>query len=157
MPSPREASDCIEITQTLMRYALAIDGKDYDQLGTVFTPDAEIDYAVARGTELRYPEMVEWLREALQIFRVTQHVITNPVIELDGDRARSTTYLTATHEQVKLNGDSVLVVLGGIYRDRLRRTDAGWRIEKRTLTSVYVTGQFLPPQEVQRFEKPPAP
>ena len=64
---------------------------------------------------------------------------------------------TATHEQVKLNGDSVLVVLGGIYRDRLRRTDAGWRIEKRTLTSVYVTGKFLPPQEVQRFEKPPAP
>ena len=157
MLTPRQISDHIEITQLLYRYGCCIDTRDFELLSTVFARDAVIDYNVDRGTKLLFPEMVEWLREALQIFRITQHVITNPVIELDGDRARSTTYLTATHEQVKLNGDSVLVVLGGVYRDRLRRTDAGWRIEKRTLTSVYVTGKFLPPQEVQRFEKPPAP
>jgi hypothetical protein len=35
----------LEVTDALIRYTRAIDTGDWDGLDTVFTPDAEIDYA----------------------------------------------------------------------------------------------------------------
>jgi 3-phenylpropionate/cinnamic acid dioxygenase small subunit len=154
MRDPREIADLLEIQQVLYRYARALDERDFDLLHEVFTPDATIHYDVPGGVRMGFRETVEWLRGALQIFAVTQHVMSNPLIELDGDRARSTTYLTASHVQVRLDGTEVCVVQGGIYRDLHVRTGLGWRIAERTLQATYADGTFLGPDAVQLFPKP---
>jgi 3-phenylpropionate/cinnamic acid dioxygenase small subunit len=150
----QEISDHIEITQLIYRYAKAIDTRDFELLSSVFTPDASIHYEVERGTKLPFREMVGWLREVLQIFRVTQHLMTNPSIELHGDTASSQTYLTASHVQRKLDGEDVMTVQGGVYSDLHVRTELGWRIKQRTLKDVYVQGEFLGPDQVQKFAQP---
>ena len=154
MRRARELSDHLEIVDLLHRYARAIDSRDFELLETVFTPDAVIHYDVDRGAKLQFGEMVGWLRTALQIFAATQHVIANPLIELDGDAARSTCSLTATHVQITLDGEESVIVEGGIYRDLHVRSSAGWRIRERTLNRVYVNGEYLPPERVRLFARP---
>ena len=150
MPGPGD--DLIEITQLLYRYARAIDGKDWKALERIFTPDARIHYAVERGAELRFPELGPWLARAMAIFKATQHVITNPLVELAGDRARATSYLTGTHVQVRrADGAQVLTTEGSTYSDELVRTPEGWRIAARKLERTWVDGRYLGPDEAQLF------
>ena len=151
MLSEREIADHLEITQLLYRYGWAIDTRDWDLLTAVFTPDASIDYSVERGVKLPFPEMLEWLRGALAIFRATQHSMSNPLLELDGDAARSTTYVSAAHVQERLDGSTAYALLHGIYTDRHVRTGDGWRIAERRLDNVHLVGRFLGPDQVKQF------
>ena len=149
---PGAGSDVVEITQLLYRYARAIDAKDWKALEQIFTPDARIHYAVERGAELRFAELGPWLARAMTIFKATQHVITNPLVELAGDRARCTSYLTGTHVQVRReSGAQVLTTEGSTYSDELVRTAEGWRIAARKLERTWVDGQYLGPDEAQLF------
>ncbi len=150
----RAPQDVLEIERLLYLYGRAIDTRDLDSLREVFAPDAEIEYAVVGGTRLRLPEMLEWLRGALTQFRVTQHAISTPIIELDGDRARSECYLSAAHVQERLDGAFVYVMLHGIYRDELARGPRGWRIARRRLDPLYATGEFAAPDQVKHYDKP---
>lgn len=145
------AADVSEVTQLLYRYARAIDGRDWKALERVFTPDARIHYAVERGAELSFAELGPWLARALAIFKATQHVITNPLVELAGDSARCTSYLTGTHVQVRRDGTEVLTTEGSMYSDRLVRTPEGWRIAARKLERIWVDGAYLGPDEVRLF------
>jgi 3-phenylpropionate/cinnamic acid dioxygenase small subunit len=145
------ADDTLEITQLLYRYARAIDGRDWKALERVFTPDARIHYAVERGAELTFRELGPWLAQALAIFKATQHVITNPLVELAGDTARCTSYLTGTHVQVRRDGTEALTTEGSTYTDELVRTPEGWRIRARKLERIWVDGAYLGPDEVRLF------
>jgi hypothetical protein len=147
--TPSEAADHLEITRQIYRYARAIDTRDWNLLEKLFTKDAVIDYRVPGGTRLELPAMVEWLRASLRIFRTTQHVMSNPLVEIAGDEARSTTYLTATHVQVGLDGEQSVATLHGIYRDAHVRSPDGWRIRERILEPVHAAGRFLGPDEIK--------
>ena len=157
MLTQREISDRLEIEQLLYLYGRAIDSRELERLRSVFTADARIVYTVVRGVDLRFPEMLEWLRRSLRIFKITQHAMSNPLIELDGDAARATTYLSAAHVQERLDGGETYVLQHAVYFDELVRTDAGWRISWRRLENVWIDGTFLGPDEVRSFEKPEPP
>jgi hypothetical protein len=60
-----ELSDRIEIQDLLVRYARAIDTKDWGLLDTCFTADAQVDYTSSGGIAGRYPEVRQWLAKAL--------------------------------------------------------------------------------------------
>jgi 3-phenylpropionate/cinnamic acid dioxygenase small subunit len=146
------ARDTVEITQVLYAYARAIDAKDWKGLERVFTLDARIHYALERGAELSFAELGAWLAGSMRIFKATQHVISNPLIELAGDLARSTAYLVATHVQIRRDGTPALTTEGGCYSDQWRRTPEGWRIASRRLDRIWVDGTYLVPPEIQLFD-----
>lgn len=138
MLSQQEISDHIEIQQLMIRYANAIDKRQWDRLDSVFTPDAFIDYsAMAGGKKGDYPFIKQWLSEALGHFRSYQHLIGNTEVQIDGDRATS---LTACHNPMIISlppmGKSA-VFIGVWYEDELLRTPAGWRISKRSEKPCY--------------------
>jgi len=143
-----QTQDRLDISDLLYRYAHAIDGKDFDILDSLFTADAVVHYDVEGGAELPFGEMKSWLGNVLQMFRATQHCVTNPVIVFDGpDSAHSVCYLTATHEQVTDDGRRAIFVDQGIYSDSLDRTADGWRIRHRKLTRIVCHGDFIAPDE----------
>jgi len=150
-----ELSDRLEICDLLYSYARAIDSRDFSILDRIFSPDAIIDYDLPGGVRLPLAEMKTWLADVLQIFRGTQHVITNPLIEIDGDKARSSCYLSASHEQVGLGGRVTVFVDNGVYSDRLVRSDHGWYITERKLSRLFLHGEFQMPDEVERFTRTP--
>ncbi len=89
--SLEQISDRIEIDDLLIRYTVAIDTKDWELLDTVFTPDAKVDYTTSGGIKGSYPEVRAWLAEVLALFKMTQHLISNSVVRIDGDTAAART------------------------------------------------------------------
>lgn len=71
------------------------------------------------------------------MFTFTRHVITNSLIEIDGDRAKAQYYVTASHGVA--TDDGVRVVVGRcIYTQELVRPPVGWRISKHVCTDMWV-------------------
>lgn len=57
----RALRDRLEIDDLLVRYATAIDERDWALLDTVFAEDARLDYRSAGGIRGTYPEVRTWL------------------------------------------------------------------------------------------------
>ncbi len=132
-----ELRDKLEIEDLLTRYCAAIDAREFDLLDEVFTPEATIDYTRSGGICGEYPAVKSWLAKALAPFRVVQHLVTNARVELDGDRASSVCYFFNPMGLPQEDGSLKLFFCGGIYRDRLVRTDRGWRISQRVNDELY--------------------
>jgi 3-phenylpropionate/cinnamic acid dioxygenase small subunit len=136
----QEIADRIEIDDLLTRYATAIDTKNWALLATCFTPDAFIDYTSAGGIRGRFPEVAQWLAQVLDMFPMTQHLVTNrAVVIVDRDAATSR---SAFFNPMGLSADDdgfVLFFEGGYYNDTLVRTAEGWRIAERIEESCYST------------------
>lgn len=152
--TPHETSDVLEIQQLIYRYAWGVDHRDLALLDTVFLPHASIHYNVVGGTQKPYAEMRGWLPAALQRFRITQHCMVNPIIEVSGDSARACTYGVLMHAQERFDGSTNYVVMHAIYSDELTRTPAGWRIVSRRLDNVWTNGELEPADQVKAFPTP---
>ena len=140
--SPQEIADRLAIDDLLTRYAWAIDDKDWDALATVFTEDARIDYTSAGGIAGTRDEVVAWLAETLSAFTMTQHMVTTRQITLDGARATARSMLYSPMGLADGKGGLRVFYPGGVYRDRLRRTSEGWRIEERTEEALWFDGDL---------------
>lgn len=150
-----EANDVTEIQQLIYRYAWAIDHREFALLDTVFAPDANIHYNVIGGSQMPYAQLRDWLGTSLRIFRMTQHGMLNPMVEVSGDRARSRTYGSLVHVQERVDGTQNFVVQYATYFDELARTAAGWRITSRRLDNMWIQGEFLfAPDEIKLFQTP---
>jgi uncharacterized protein (TIGR02246 family) len=129
-------ADRIAITDLLTRYAHAVDTKDWELYRTVFTPDAHIDYSSAGGAAAGLDEMVAWMETTLAGFPMTQHLISNIDVRLDGDEA---TVRAMFYNPMRL-GDGTQFFCGGFYNHDLVRTDAGWRSRRLVEESQWFDG-----------------
>ena len=134
-----ELADRIEIDDLLTRYATAVDTRDWDLYKSVFTADAVIDYTSSGGIRGKLAEVTEWLSDALSGFSLSQHMVTNRDIRVAGDAATSRSYFYNPMGRTKRDGTLALMFVGGYYRDRLRRTDAGWRIVERIQDTAWLS------------------
>lgn len=141
--SSEEAASVIEIQQKIYYYGWCIDHRDFEALDQLFLPDAIVHYDVVDGTRAPWKEMRGWLPEGLEIFRITQHNMSNPMVELEGDHARSRTYGQLIHMQDKKDGDVSIMRHHSIYHDEWQRSEGEWKIAARTLTNLYIDGPVL--------------
>ena len=152
MLTDQATRDHVEIGQLIARYGKALDDKNFGLLDRVFTPDARLHYEMEdRETRASYAEWSPIFREFLASFYWTGHLFGQPVIELEGDAARSSCPLIASHVQIEHDGKRNLWVVHGFYRDHLLRTEAGWRIRERRFQGVHTEGQLLAPDRVKPF------
>jgi len=138
--SLEEISDRIEIQDLLTRYTVAIDEKDWEKLDTCFTPDAKVDYTTSGGIKGNYPEVRAWLEKALAPFTMTQHLISNTTVTLDGDKATTRTYVYNPMGLPKKDGSLHIFTVGAYYNDDLVRTPDGWRIADRFEEQAFMEG-----------------
>ena len=141
----QEVSDRLEIEMLLTRYCTAIDAKNFDLLDEVFTEDAVIDYSSsAPGVRGNRAEMKKWLSEVLAGFAMTQHLVANKAIEINGDTATGRTMLYNPMGWLNEKGDLEVFFVGGYYNDRFVRTALGWRIAQRVEEQSWATGARPP-------------
>lgn len=124
-------SDRDEILDLTVRYATAIDSRQYDLFATVFTDDAALDYGIV-GQWTGAAEVAQFMEAAHVGAAHTMHRMTNHVIAIDGDTATVRTYVDALILAEDGSGANPV----GYYDDNLLRTNAGWRIARRKYTSV---------------------
>lgn len=89
------ADDRFSIIATLDRYAEALDTRDWDLLGQVFTKNAIIDWGEWKQTGLA--EVTTSIRSYLDGCGPSQHLLGNYRIELNGDQATSRHYCRVMH------------------------------------------------------------
>jgi 3-phenylpropionate/cinnamic acid dioxygenase small subunit len=128
--SAQELHQDIEVV--LVRYATAIDRKDWALFRTCFTEDCDADYG-AIGTWHGVEAIAGWMAEVHDACGHTLHRITNVVVARDGEGATARSYVDVlVFGPDDLNG----VHAAGFYDDGLVETDDGWRIADRRFTSV---------------------
>lgn len=125
------------IRETLIRYAVSIDSDNLELFDQVFLADAVVDYSAAGGVYGNYQELRDWLRKALSKFNSWQHLLSNIVIQLDGDTATTITGCYNPLAGVDEQGNNYVIHVGCQYNDQLKRTEQGWRIAKRDLLVVW--------------------
>ena len=127
--------DHTEITRRLYEYAYGIDQRDWELYRSIFAPEVTADFSSYNGREARTVPADEWVSGLRPLFTgldATQHSMSNPLVDVEGDRARCRMYMQAAH--FLADWPEPEFTIGGYYDDRLILTEQGWRITAVTLT-----------------------
>jgi hypothetical protein len=118
------------IYEVLVTYCRGVDRCDEELIRSAFHDDSYDDHGYWKGPG---HELAPFLADRLRTANAaTTHSITNVLIELDGDVARSESQVHAT--LIRRGSDPVEVdVVGARYLDRFSRRAGDWRIEHRTV------------------------
>lgn len=131
-------ADREDIIDLLNLYGLAMDTRRWDLFDRIFTPDCDADY----GPTSHWTDREAFKRDFgkfHELFDATQHVMTNHLVQVEGDRAFSHTY--GNWRLVRhAAGDPPIWDGTGYYDDTLVRTPEGWRIARRVCRVIYWTG-----------------
>jgi 3-phenylpropionate/cinnamic acid dioxygenase small subunit len=134
--------DRIEIEELMHLYAEMVDQREWTQMDRIFALEATIDYASTGGQSGPFRETLAWLDRALESWPINLHFITNLVIEVDGDTARSRCYFHAPMGRNAPDGGQYIITNAGRYHDKLVRTADGWRIVERFCDQTIMQGNL---------------
>jgi hypothetical protein len=127
--STEELLDREKIRDCIARLARGEDRRDAEAIRASFWPDATIDLGIFQGS---FDEYLAWVVPGSPAIPVTQHVLGQSVIELNGSTALVETHVTAYHRIATEDGDRDTVI-GGRYLDRMDKRGAQWGIGHRTM------------------------
>ena len=144
-------SDHGEIASLLARLAFKVDKQEFDDsFVDLWTPDARLAYVSATGLTFECNGAQEVLQATRSSYQPPDHpclhIVTTPVIDIDGDTARARYYTIHT-----LHGPTARPVGVGEYDSYLRRcADGRWRMHDMTqiqrLDYEQVTDASVPPK-----------
>jgi ketosteroid isomerase-like protein len=122
--------DRIALQDVMLKYAAAVDEKDYEGYRALFTEDVHVigltpdDF---HGMEAFFP----WWKDAIDQYDSTQHKFSPMLAEIDGDYARTRNDLQALHYP---KGDAeTTVTLWGTYKTDMKRVNGEWKICRHEL------------------------
>jgi hypothetical protein len=130
----RELLDRRRIEEHISTLGRRLDERDFEGLRGLFTNDATV--TTPGGTATGHDALVDQARRRHSRDEGIQHVVTNALIDLDGDRATVRANLLVSFAHAGAT-DPHPFVLGEVYRFELQRTAAGWRITMLNSTPVW--------------------
>ncbi len=139
----RDQKDRHEIHECLLRYTRGVDRHDIKLLESAYHDDAFDEHGVVNGNREEFCAWALAYHGGYQ--RSHHHVITNSVIDLDGDTAHVETYYTFFGD----NKAGPATLAYGRYVDRFERRNGEWRIAHRVCVSEYAgvfSEQEMPPE-----------
>ena len=126
----KHLEDIHEIERLKARYADAVDGgwtgvtpHDADAVLALFTEEGVWDSGAFGGGQ-GHSEIRAFMATGAALMPFAFHHISNPLIEVDGDRATA-----RWHALLAVSAETQAKLHVGIYDDRLVRTADGWRFE----------------------------
>lgn len=141
--------------EILVRYTRGVDRWDRDLVIGCFHPDATLHYNTYRGSAIAFYEAL-WQPEGSRdnagggIPR-GQHVVTNPLFEVDGDVAYGESYLEARRAGIgdrragaesEPTGPGFPIERIGRFIDRFERRDGEWRIADRRVAMEWMPSEI---------------
>jgi len=126
--------DRVAISETVTRYAMGVDRRDWEMFGAVFDDTVWTDFSAGGvpAQEFSRAALVAMTRSVLDGFAATQHISPNHVIEFDPedpDTAVCESYMFAQH-LLEASPNGRYYLLRGSYTNVMRRTPHGWRIAR---------------------------
>ena len=132
--SLRALLDRTDIADVLYKYSSAVDSFDYDGVRSVLADDLWAQYGNAEPVE-DPDKLAAWIAEATATVIWQHHLLNVYHITIDGDQAKTLSYLTSY--QVFEENPAAAVILVARYHDELKRTPAGWKISRRIMELLW--------------------
>lgn len=130
-------ADRIEIAELVARLARALDQRRFDELHSIYTPDAQT--SSPRGELHGIDEIIDGIRRTSPADEGIQHFNTDVVVDFDsgGDRAE-----VDTHQLVYFfrPGEAPYRKAGVQARYTAARTPVGWRFTRARIVPVWRHG-----------------
>ena len=118
-----------KIRDCIGRLARGEDRRAADQISSSFWPDSTCDFGVFSGT---FDAYLAWVVPGSPAIPVTQHVLGQSVIELDGEVALVESHVTGYH-RINMGEAERDIIIGGRYLDRMEKRGGEWRISRRVM------------------------
>ena len=138
-PDVRHLLDRAEIEDLVTTFAIALDRRDFDLVRSCFAPDAG-EHAES---------LIASLREELEPWRRSTHLLGNQRVEIDGDRASVETYAYVNYQRDGERAATHWSDGARRYLDDLVRVEGRWRIARRRIEGPY----YRDPAE--HYQRPP--
>ncbi|MEM8618647.1 MAG: nuclear transport factor 2 family protein [Actinomycetota bacterium] len=131
-----------DIIDTITRLLWHTDHHEWNAVEAVFADEVRLDYTSLQGgepTTLSPADIVGGWRDHFATVPAHQHLVSNHLVDTDGDRATATAQFIASHQYTDR-----MWTLGGDYRFELSRSVGGWQITAMTMTAVWQQPGGLP-------------
>lgn len=128
----KELQDLLDkehIRTCLATLARGEDRRDASLISASYWPDSITDYGVFKGN---FDEYLAWVVPGAEAIPVTQHVLGQSYIQLDGDSALVETQVTSYH-RVIMGDEDRDTIIGGRYLDVFKKNNGQWRIQERIM------------------------
>ena len=143
------------ITRKVYEYAYGIDTRDWHLYRSIFADTVSADFSSYDDNPAITLSADDWVNRVKPLFiglDATQHSMSNPLVDIDGDSARCRVYMQAAHFLEDWSAPEFTI--GGYYDDSLARIGDGWRITAVTLTVWWRRGdQTLMAEAARRGQK----
>jgi hypothetical protein len=123
--SSADTADRAQIERLLYEYAYRLDAGDFTGFAELFRDGTWLGQS-------GYDAVLSWLDANIYRYAgipLTQHVVSNICVEVDGDDAQATSYLTVVQRSPRCERLEVITTV--CYEDRLGRTSRGWLFRER--------------------------
>lgn len=131
----------INIQETITKMFVNSDNRNWTEVEAQFAPKVTLDYSSMTqnpAAEVSPTDITTAWKTVLPGFTYTHHQIGNFITEVDGTKAHSFCYGTATHYIEDENGNVWTVV--GSYDFDLEKIDNNWKITSMTFNYKYQDG-----------------
>jgi hypothetical protein len=119
-------ADRMAIQEVVALHSRGLDRLDKDCLQACYWPDAAVDYGAYKGPAPTFAELV--IGALGEAYELTRHCLSNQIIAIENDEARSETCVTAAH--LFLGAEKEMLFYGR-YLDQLEKRDGAWKIMHR--------------------------
>jgi len=131
-PIPDQLQVLVErdsIRECIVRLARGEDRRDAELISASYWPDSVTDYGVFVGS---FDQYLAWVVPGSAAIPVTQHVLGQSMIELEGAAALVETHVNSYH-RIDMGTEHRDTLIGGRYLDRLEKRGGEWRIANRVM------------------------
>jgi ketosteroid isomerase-like protein len=126
--------DRIDVTDVLYRYTSSVDKGDSEGVRSTLADDIWAQYGNGDPVE-GGDALAGWIAEATATAIWQHHLLNTYHVEVDGDEAKTLSYLTSY--QVFEAAPDAATLLVARYHDELRRTPSGWKISRRVMEILW--------------------
>lgn len=126
----QELIDVHTAITTIYAMIEALDGKDWVACRGAFFDEVylDLDFSAVMPDQVKADEMITSWRTLFDQFATTLHIVTNPQVELDGERAVVRSYVTALHVGKESSHSVNRFTAYGTYEHRLIKAKDSWKI-----------------------------
>jgi hypothetical protein len=126
----QELIDVHTAIATIYAMIEALDHKDWMICRGTFADEVylDLDFSAVKPDHVKADEMITSWRTLFDQFATTLHIVTNPQVELDGERAIVRSYVMALHVGKANSQGASHFTAYGAYEHRLIKANGGWKI-----------------------------
>ena len=132
MSNEQYLADRIALQDVMLKYAAGVDERDFDLYASCFMDNVEIlDFG--ESTINGRDNWVTFVKEALNAYGPTQHMLGPQFATIDGDEAHCRTDVQALHYLKEPDGE--ILKLWATYETDMITVNGGWKISRHRLVS----------------------